>query len=137
MKLEIKIFVKFCNEEVENCPVPMHGPLVAIGRDSVLGIVLGVGGVAGGSRRILARTLELRPVGIRPGEGGGRSRRGQGCHGTQLCFHHPKLGAKIHSSLCLGLLPLPRLEVLLLERDWPRLVVDLLVEAAGIADNLP
>ncbi len=46
-----------------------------------------------------------------------------------------KVEPMVHTLGCL--LPLPRLEVLLLERDWPRLVVDLLVEAASIADNLP
>jgi len=108
-------------------------------RGRVCRIVLGVirGRIRGSGHGAL---LELGPVGV--GVEGGRGGRGGAAEAR--AHHHPlhlHRGGKLEMGrgelvLPLVLLSLPRLHAVLLQRDRPRLVVDLLVESARVAHNV-
>jgi len=110
---------------------------------SCLSIILRVGSSRGcrvGGRGILQslRLLELLPVGVRPAKGGGGP--GEAGHGS-LHLDPGEGGAghgghQAEAGVHFVLFPLPGLDIVLLQCNWSRLAVNLLIKSTSVTNNV-
>ena len=110
---------------------------------SCLSIILRIGSCRGcrvGGRGILQslRLLELLPVGVRPAKGGGGP--GEAGHGS-LHLDPGEGGAghgghQAEAGVHFVLFPLPGLDIVLLQCNWSRLAVNLLIKSTSVTNNV-
>lgn len=97
---------------------------------------MGVGSRVGrvGGRHGLG-LLEALPVGVGPGQGGAHG-GGEGGHGHALHLDREATGAKqtVVMKVMLVLLPLPGLDIVLLQGDGSWLTVNLLIKSTGVTN---